>query len=134
MSKFTKTDYFNFVQEKQAAILALIKKKNNDYTAGGQEDDPFRNFREAEDFGIDPIAGLCNRMNDKFNRIKAYVKTGKLAVDGDGDGFEDAFNDMIGYSLLALGMLEEKKRETQLAQLEFDFQRPSDAGDMEAPF
>lgn len=126
MSKFTKTDYFNFIKKKQAEMLALIEKKNNDYTAGGQEDDPFRNFREAEDFGIDPIAGLCNRMSDKFNRIKAYVKTGKLAVDGEGDGFEDAFNDMIGYSLLALGMLSEKKAEGDTSQLEFDFQRPSD--------
>ena len=104
---FTKTKYFQFIDKTFAEMRELIEKKNNDYTAGSAETDPFRNFREAEQFGIDPLAGLSNRMNDKFNRIKSFCATGKLAVQTE--GVEDAFHDMIGYSLLALGMLEEQK-------------------------
>jgi len=104
---FTKTKYFQFIDETFTDMRALIERKNNDYTAGSRETDPFRNFREARDFGIDPLAGLANRMNDKFNRVKAFCATGNLAVKTE--GVEDAFKDMIGYSLLALGMLQEQK-------------------------
>jgi len=104
---FTKTKYFQFIDKTFTDMRALIEKKNNDYTAGALESDPFRNFREAEQFGIDPLAGLSNRMNDKFNRVKSFCKTGDLAVETE--GVEDAFKDLIGYSLLALGMLEEQK-------------------------
>ena len=69
---FTKTKYFQFIDETFTDMRALIERKNNDYTAGSRETDPFRNFREARDFGIDPLAGLANRMNDKFNRVKAF--------------------------------------------------------------
>jgi hypothetical protein len=118
MQRFTKTKYFQFIDKTFAEMRELIEKKNNDYTAGALESDPFRNFREAEQFGIDPLAGLANRMNDKFNRIKAFCATGNLAVKTE--GVEDAFHDMIGYSLLALGMLEELSEDPDQLQLPLD--------------
>ena len=44
-------------------------------------------------------------MQDKMQRIEAYLKSGKLEVPGE--GVDDAFRDLIGYSCLALGMLKE---------------------------
>ena len=104
MAKFDTEQYLQFVNQLFGDMETLIKAKNADYTA---DEGPFANFEAAKDFGIDPIAGLANRMSDKFQRIKSYCKKGKLEVAGE--GLEDAFKDLIGYSALALGMLAERE-------------------------
>ena len=71
--------------------------------------DPFANFRGSEAFGVHRLAGLAIRMDDKFQRVKAYLNNGELKVENE--GIEDAFKDMIGYAALALGMIEEQKRQ-----------------------
>lgn len=96
--------YFHFLEREVSSILALMKNKNKDYTAGGG---PFANFEQAKDFGIHPLLGLSLRMGDKFKRIQSYFKNQSLAVKSE--GIEDAYRDLIGYSLIALAMLEEKK-------------------------
>ena len=106
-TQFTKQRYFSFIDDTFADMKALIHRKNTDYTGGDVVDDPFANFRQAEDFGVDPLVGLAVRMGDKVQRIKAFCRTGKLAVENEGAA--DAFKDMIGYSLIALGMLAEKE-------------------------
>jgi hypothetical protein len=106
--EMTTEEYLQFVHQLFLELEDLIKAKNADYTAGSG---PFANFKTALDFGIDPIAGLANRMGDKFQRIKSYCKQGKLAVAGE--GVEDAFKDLIGYSTLALGMLYEQQKKEQ---------------------
>ena len=103
-----KEQYLAFIETTLDEIQELIRQKNNDYTGGSQNADPFANFRQAEDFGVEPLTGLAIRMGDKFQRIKAFALDGKLAVGGE--GIEDAFRDLIGYSLIALGMLEETGR------------------------
>lgn len=87
-------------------VLNLTADKNNDYTGGGSCDNPFANFDGSSDFGVDPLVGVCIRMQDKFERAKAFCKDGKLSVDSDGDKAKDIFRDLIGYSLIAIGMLE----------------------------
>jgi hypothetical protein len=99
----TSTSYIEFVEETLLGMVALIKKKNSDYTGGLG---PFANFEESLDFGVDPLTGLCLRMQDKWQRVKSFINQGKL----ENEGIEDAFKDIIGYSCLALGMLEDKKR------------------------
>jgi hypothetical protein len=84
-------------------MLALIKRKNADYC--GTIDDPFANFRRAEQVGVDPLQGLAVRFLDKVARIESFFQSGKL----ENESFEDAWLDIIGYSCLALGMLKEKK-------------------------
>jgi hypothetical protein len=86
-------------------IVTLTRKKNADYTAG--VDDAFANFRMAEEIGMTPLHGLVLRMGDKWQRVKSYMKGGNLQVEGE--GIEDAFRDMIGYSVLAIGILTEMK-------------------------
>jgi hypothetical protein len=50
-------------------------------------------------------------MQDKFQRAKAFCKDGKLSVCTEGDQAKDIFRDLIGYSLIALGMLERQDRQ-----------------------
>lgn len=107
MAKMTPERYIEFQNTLFEEMKTLTKAKNQDYTAGSG--DPFANFREAEGFGVDTLRGLCIRMGDKFQRIKAYMVNGELAVANE--GLEDAFKDLIGYSCLALGLIEEDKRE-----------------------
>lgn len=105
MTKMKPEEYIEFQDALFEEMKTLTKAKNQDYTAGSG--DPFANFRESEGFGVDTLRGLCIRMGDKFQRIKAYMVNGELAVANE--GLEDAFKDLIGYSCLALGLLEEQK-------------------------
>lgn len=87
-------------------ILELTGRKNSDYTGGDGCDNPFANFDASVEFGVDPLIGICVRMQDKFQRAKAFCSDGSLKVNTEGDQAKDIFRDLIGYSLIALGMLE----------------------------
>lgn len=69
-----------------AEIGQLHDKKQRDY---GREDAPFANLEAASDFGLTPFLGTLVRMGDKFNRLKTYVRTGKLANEGVIDNLKD---------------------------------------------
>lgn len=90
-------------------ILELTGRKNSDYTGGDECNNPFANFDASVEFGVDPLTGICVRMQDKFQRAKAFCSSGTLAVDTKGDQAQDIFRDLIGYSLIALGMIERSK-------------------------
>jgi hypothetical protein len=87
-------------------ILELTGRKNSDYTGGDGCENPFANFDDSVEFGVDPLVGICIRMQDKFQRAKAFCSDGSLKVNAEGDQAKDIFRDLIGYSLIALGMLE----------------------------
>lgn len=103
--QLTKVEYMKFIESTFSEMATLIKAKNSDYTAGS--DDPFANFRQSVDYGVEPLSGVMVRVGDKLQRIKSFTKNGKLEVVNE--GVEDAFRDLIGYSLIALGMLSERK-------------------------
>jgi hypothetical protein len=48
-------------------------------------------------------------MQDKFQRAKAFCADGSLNVNTNGDQSKDIFRDLIGYSLIAIGMLEREE-------------------------
>jgi hypothetical protein len=50
-------------------------------------------------------------MQDKFQRAKAFCLDGQLKVSTNGDQSKDIFRDLIGYSLIAIGMLERAEEE-----------------------
>jgi hypothetical protein len=102
MENMTKAQYAKFVEGTFSEMLALIKRKNADYTGSG--DDPFANFRRATQVGVHPISGLAVRFLDKVARIESFLQAGKL----ENESFEDAWLDVIGYACLALGMLKER--------------------------
>ena len=105
----TTAEWLEFQSKVFEDLKALTAQKNADYTAGSG--DPFANFRGCEDFGVHRLAGLAIRMDDKFQRVKAYLNNGELKVENE--GIEDAFKDIIGYAALALGLIEETKDPTK---------------------
>lgn len=106
VAKLSSEDYLTFLRGLYDNMLELIEAKNRDYTNGGGA---FANFEKSTEFGVDPLVGVMLRMEDKIQRIKSFVKTGSLAVKGE--GVEEALQDVIGYASICLGMLEQDKRE-----------------------
>lgn len=98
----SKADYYAFVEKTFADMLALIKRKNADYTAGA--DDAFANFRRAEPV-VPMLQATWVRWGDKIQRVDAFFRNGKLEVTDE--GLEDALLDVIGYSMIMLGELKE---------------------------
>jgi hypothetical protein len=73
----------------------LHDRKQADY---GTPEDPFANYRAAEDIGIPAWKNAFMRGIEKVNRIKAFIRNGKLA----NEGVEDAFMDLAVCSMIAL--------------------------------
>lgn len=105
-SPYDKEWWETFRKAEVEAILDMTANKNNDYTGGKGCDNPFANFDKSVEFGVHPLTGICVRMQDKFQRAKALCSDGSLSVNTKGDQSKDIFRDLIGYSLIAIGMLE----------------------------
>ncbi len=95
----TREEFKKFREDICTEINILMDQKNADYCAGGSV---FSNFEATEEIGIPSLNGLIIRMLDKFQRVKSFAKSGALQVEGE--GVDDAFRDLIGYCLIALGM------------------------------
>lgn len=96
-------EYLALVDRELKSIKDIVERKNNDYTAGGG---PFDNFEVTEKLGLsDKRTGLLIRMVDKIQRLKTFIAKGELKVKGE--SAQDAARDIIGYSLILLGMLED---------------------------
>ena len=109
MSSFDKAWWEDFRRKEVDSILEMTAHKNNDYTGGVTNDNPFANFDGSTEFGVHPLTGICIRMQDKFQRAKAFCADGSLNVTTNGDQSKDIFRDLIGYSLIAIGMLEREE-------------------------
>jgi hypothetical protein len=101
--KMSQEEYYAFVEKTFAGMLALIKKKNYDYVAGAG--DAFANFRRSEPV-VDCLKGAWVRWGDKVQRVDAFFKNGKLAVENE--GLDDALKDCLGYSMVMLGIIHER--------------------------
>jgi len=107
---FDKGWWDKFRSEEMDYILAMTANKNSDYTGGKTCHNPFANFDGSTEFGVHPLTGICIRMQDKFQRAKAFCSDGSLQVNTQGDQSKDIFRDLIGYSLIAIGMLEREEK------------------------
>lgn len=83
----------------------LHHRKNTNYAGIG--DDPFRNFRESEDFGIPAWKGVLVRMSDKWMRIKNLVGG---VPDKVGEGLSETLIDLLVYSGLCMNLIDEEKK------------------------
>lgn len=101
----TKEEYLRLADELFQNVSSTLKQKNNDYTGGSG--DPFANFRLADLEGVDPRTGILIRVQDKLQRLRTYIKRGELAVEGE--GWQDAVKDVIGYMTLLYGMMSESQ-------------------------
>ncbi len=77
----------------------LMIRKNQDY---GADADPFRNFRFAG------LPGFPVRMGDKVARLMTFAEKGSLMVKDE--SVEDTAIDLINYSVLLLGYIEDARR------------------------
>lgn len=107
--EYTKEWWETFRKAEVEAILDMTANKNNDYTGGKGCDNPFANFDKSVEFGVHPLTGICVRMQDKFQRARALCSDGSLSVTSKGDQSKDIFRDLIGYSLIAIGMLDREE-------------------------
>jgi|TARA_E500000318_G_scaffold4531_1_gene4704 hypothetical protein len=107
--EYTKEWWETFRRAEVEAILDMTANKNNDYTGGKGCDNPFANFDKSVEFGVHPLTGICVRMQDKFQRARALCSDGSLSVTSKGDQSKDIFRDLIGYSLIAIGMLDREE-------------------------
>jgi hypothetical protein len=96
------TSFKEYRQRIFAELDELLEAKGNDYTAGGS---CFSNFEACEQIGIDRLNGLIIRLLDKVARVKSFAKSGQCQVKNE--SVDDAFMDIIGYSLIALAMRHE---------------------------
>lgn len=106
----TKQEYEAMVAATFEEIVATLKQKNADYT--GISADPFANFRLSELEGVAPERGLLIRVQDKMQRVRSFLDQGRSFVEGE--SFEDAIHDIIGYMVLLKGMLLEKTQNDPL--------------------
>ena len=83
---------------------AIMSAKNHDYRGGSG--DPYHNFKGSTMFGIHPILGILLRMQDKMMRIQTFVEKGQLKVKGE--NIDDALLDLINYSVLIKGIIDEE--------------------------
>lgn len=93
-----------------AAILAISRSKNQDYT--GNDPDPFANFTAVERVGIATTEqGFLTRMMDKMQRLNSFVQSGQLAVKEE--SVEDTLMDMANYCILFSAFLRSKYYEAE---------------------
>jgi hypothetical protein len=83
---------------------AVMEKKNQDYSAHNR--DPFKNFKGSLVFDVEPEIGTMIRMQDKFMRVHAFLRSGRLAVHDE--GILDIGHDLINYSVLLVGQLQDR--------------------------
>ena len=102
------TEYNTLVERHKALCdkaRAIMESKNHDYRGG--TGDPFANFRGSTSLGIQPIVGILLRVQDKMMRIKTFAEKGQLQVKGE--SVEDAILDIINYSILIDGLIQDAK-------------------------
>jgi hypothetical protein len=95
----TKEEYLEHMDTTYASLKALVSNKIDDYTGN---EGVFENYNATLKMDIDPITGVIIRMSDKMQRLYSFTKSEDLKAES----VEDAFLDMIGYSMSCLGMLK----------------------------
>lgn len=96
------SDFNKFV----AAMKIVLMKKNHDYTAGNDNEDPLFNFRRAGNIGIPYWKGAYIRFSDKVSRIETFAKKEKYEVDDE--NFEDTIRDAANYLFIILELYKEE--------------------------
>jgi hypothetical protein len=95
-----KEKLFKFHKEITETAFSIMERKNKDYAS---EDDPYLNFRAAENFGIHPVKGIVLRTSDKLARISNFVDNGNL----QNESVYDSILDIINYAVLMYGLIKQ---------------------------
>ena len=81
----------------------IMRKKNHDYATSAN---PYKNFDKSEIIGIHPVSGILLRIMDKISRFETFSEKGRLMVEKE--GVKDSLYDIINYSVILLGYLNEQ--------------------------
>jgi len=95
------------LEETTNGLKDTLRRKSSDYTGGEGSQDPFANFKATEVLDVDPVIGVMIRIMDKIQRVRSFANDGELKVSNE--SVYDAFDDMIGYTILAKAMTKEKR-------------------------
>lgn len=93
-------------------LLILHDTKALDY---GVDEDPLRNVRNSQDFGVEPWIGCMIRANDKMKRIQTFAQKGTLA----NESIYDSLRDLAVYSIIGIVLLEETDESKRVSTLGF---------------
>jgi len=100
-----KQEYMIFARAFVDKMMVICAAKNSDYTGAG--DDPFKNFRHVESFGLcSSEVGIMTRMTDKMARVASFMEKGELKVKDE--SVKDTLIDLANYSMLLAAVIEEK--------------------------
>lgn len=108
----TTTSLLNLHDDLCRSAKNLMVLKNNDYTSNSG--DPFANFRGSTYLGINPVLGIMLRMQDKLMRVRTFTEKGELKVKDE--SVKDAFIDLINYTVLMYGFIEDSKSQAATAE------------------
>jgi hypothetical protein len=93
-----------------------MQKKNHDYS-GRSGSEPFANFTRSEAMGITTTErGILVRLLDKVSRLSTFTEAGVFKVEDE--KLEDTIIDLINYSVLFYGYIQQKK---ESGQMEFEY-------------
>ncbi len=98
-------EFLEFAEKEFSLLLETLRQKNSDYTADSP--DAFANFKVTQALGLSSAeTGILIRTVDKIQRVKSFLAKGSLEVPNE--SAQDAVRDIIGYSVILLGMLQER--------------------------
>lgn len=103
-----RTQFVDFIEQKQKESLELIRRKNADYANDGG---PFENFELSGQLGVSVEQGIVVRMADKLKRISNLI--GREAKVAD-ESIEDTLQDLSNYSLILLAYLHQEREKREL--------------------
>jgi len=109
-------DIIKLLDETVANLKDTMRRKSSDYTGGKTSQDPFANFNSTNVFDVDPIIGIMIRVLDKMQRIRSFVKDDELQVPNE--SVDDAFDDMIGYTILAKALMKQRRDTDSIQKLD----------------
>jgi hypothetical protein len=98
----TREEFMQRMAQIYTECVAISNAKNADYASG---DDPFKNFRAAEFYGVPIERAILIRMSDKMSRVSNLLS--KEAAVND-ESIVDTLRDQINYSAILIMWLEYK--------------------------
>ncbi len=100
------TNFNRFLEETRSILdrcMVILSKKNHDYS---EVTDAFANFKSsAELAGITPAQSLLTLLGMKMARLSQLIGNGKQPMN---EKIEDSLIDVINYTLLLRGVLQEQ--------------------------
>ncbi len=104
-TRYGHPDFYKLLDQ----MAELHSRKNHDYAGTS---DPLKNLRACNRLELNPFIGVMVRLQDKWSRIEEFVKSKTLLVKNE--SVEDTLMDNAVYSLLAIILLREQKKSTDI--------------------